>query len=251
MLKEALLKKERGEELTEEEKALLQQFDELLIETNSKIKLLEEEKELNSKKFETANEELQSKLKELAEISSELETTKSEKASFMKLLEDEKTSVAIKEEMAKLEAERKLKQEQENKEKETKEVISRYETSLKTLQEEMERIKHQNDIMSFKYEVSKKREEYPYLEEEITTILNEVDTKGIELSRNILEFLIKSKNHDEEMKKYLAKKNAGSSIFKTSKTKDKVKEEVIDPKYSNFKGLNIDLIKEYGFVPRR
>lgn len=253
MLKEVLLKKEKGEDLTEEELNLIKEYEDSLIEINSKLKLLEDEKILNTKKFEATNEELQNTVKELARVSSELETTKSEKESFMKLLDDEKSSTAIKEELAKLETEKKLKLEQENRDKQNRETITRYENSLKTLQEEMNKIKSQNEIMNFKYTLSKKKEEYPYLEKEIQSILEGVDEKGIELSNSILEFLIKSKNHDEEMKKYLAIKQAGSSIFDNKGKIDNkdIKKEDTDPKYARFKGLNVELMKEYGFVSRR
>lgn len=252
MLKEVLIKRSKGEELTDEEKELLKQYDESVLELNSKLKLLETEKELNTKKLETASEELQKKLKELENVSNELESTKTEKESFMKLLDDEKSSAKIKEELAKLEAEKKLKSEQEIKEKESKEILNRYEQTMKTLQSEMDTIKKQNDMFKFKYDISQKKQQYPYLEKEIDTILNEVEVKGIELSKQILEFLINSKNHDEEMKKYLAIKNAGSDIFiKEKKEQKSEQEEKIDPKYEKFKGLNIDLLKKYGFVSRR
>lgn len=253
MLKNALLKKSKGEELTEEEKILLEQYDELNQENVSRIALLEKEKELNIQKFATANDELQEKLKELANVSSELETTRSEKETFMKLLDDEKSSAKIKEELAKLEAEKKLKEKAKKKEEETQAELTKYETSLKTLTEEMEKIKKENNIFKFKYDVSRKKIEFPYLEKEIDKILGEVESKGIDLSTQILEFLINSKNHDEEMKKYQANKKKGSSIFeevsKTVKKEEKIEE--IDPKYAKFKGLNIDLLKEYGFINRR
>lgn len=254
MLKEALLKRSKGEELTEEEKALLQQYDELNQETVSKMTLLEQEKELNAQKFATANEELQEKLKELATISEELSTTKGEKETFMKLLDDEKSSAKIKEELAKLEAEKELKAKAKAKEEETKAELSRYEQSIQTLTEQMDKIKKENDIFKFKYEMSKKKQDYPYLENEINNILAEVEVKGIDLSNQILEFLINSKNHDEEMKKYQAIKKKGSSIFEEVSKQVQVKEEKkeeIDPKYAKYKGLNLDLLKQYGFISRR
>lgn len=254
MLKEALLKRNKGEGLTDEEKVLLQQYDELNQESVSKIALLEKEKELNVQKFQTANDELQEKLKELATISEELTTTKGEKETFMKLLDDEKSSAKIKEELAKLEAEKEIKAKAKAKEEEAKAELSRYEQSIQTLTEQMDRIKKENDIFKFKYEMSNKKQEYPYLEHEIDNILSEVDVKGIELSNQILQFLINSKNHDEEMKKYQANKKKGSSIFEEVSKQVQVKEEKkeeIDPKYARYKGLNIDLMKEYGFISRR
>lgn len=241
-LKQILEKRLKGEELTDDEKIIVQEYDELSVESNSKIELLEKEKELNIKKFENASSELENKLKEFSEISQRLNSVESEKATIMQLLEDEKSATKIKEEMARMEAEKKAKTEKEKEEKKKAEAISKYENMVKELQNELSAIKSNNDLFKFKYDMTQNKIKYPYLEKEIDTIINEVEVKGIELSEQIFKFLIESKNHEEELKKFKAKKEAGSSIFKNIGTQEVKEERKLDPRFGN---INMELAKKY------
>ena len=248
MLKELLRKRANNEQLTEQELAILKEYDESLVETNSKLKVLEEEKELNKQKYESINESLQNKLAELAEKEKALNEVSDKNNTLLKLLEDEKSSAAVKEELARIETEKKLLKEKEEKEKAAKAKIQTYEENFNKLQAELEQMKQQNALMNFKYEISKKKEEFPYLENEIQAILDNVETKGLDVSRTILEFLISTKNHEEEMKKYIAKKDEGKSILEEKGKILKEKEKSVDPKYQKYEGLNIELMKKYRFI---
>lgn len=252
MLKDLLKKRANNEELTEQELAILKEYDESLVETNSRLKVLEEEKELNKQKYESTNENLQAKLAELAEKEKALNEIVDKNNTLLQLLEDEKSSAAVKQELARIETEKKLMKEKEEKEKAAKAKIQSYEDNFNKLKAELEQMKQQNALMNFKYDVAKKKEEYPYLEAEIQAILDNVESKGLEMSQSILEFLISTKNHEEEMKKYLAKKKAGKSIFEDEGTtiSKETKDKPQDPTYAKYDGLNIDLLKKYRFVQR-
>lgn len=212
-LRELLNKRAKGEELTPEELAVLKEYDETIAEVNAQLELEKQAKALAEEKFTSANTELQDKLKELAELSNSVETTKAEKEAIEKLLETQKTTAEVQIERAKIQAEANAKKEREAKAKEKLEAEEKAKAEMEAYKNRLAEAEKQMAITNFKFQMMTEKANRPYLATEIDLLLSEVEVKGVELSKTLFEYFVKTKNHEEEMANFKKKQEAGTSIL--------------------------------------
>lgn len=236
MLLELLEKRARNEELTEEELKILAEYDAQLENTTKELKekvdLLANEKETivgNKTELEKKIEELNSKL---SNSNTEIEKIVKEKEELEKKIVEtadiEEVKTAIRKSME-AKQEEAIKREKIKQEELLKQKENELNKKLKELEEELKKQSELNKLNAFKSEVMEEKAKRPYLADKLDKILNDLEITGVQQSRVILNFLIESVNHDEEIEKYNKKIKAGSNIFNDKEIQTKTTKELKDP----------------------
>lgn len=222
MLKLLLEKRANGEQLSEEELAILKEYDKNIEDAKVELqKQLEEEKE----KFTKADVELQEKLKQIEE----LENSKKQLEDMVNKSENiEDVKIKIRKEL-----EQKKKEELERENKRVQELLESMkkdnEAKLKKLQEEMDKQKEYNEKLQFKTFINEEIVKRPYLETLLKKILVDIETSDLNQSKSLYNFLVESVNHEAEMEQYKKRLESGKNIFNLD-INDKDKEKLIKNK---------------------
>lgn len=222
MLKLLLEKRANGEQLSEEELAILKEYDKNIEDAKIDLqKQLEEEKE----KFTKADVELQEKLKQIEE----LENSKKQLEDMVNKSENiEDVKIKIRKEL-----EQKKKEELERENKRVQELLESMkkdnEAKLKKLQEEMDKQKEYNEKLQFKTFINEEIVKRPYLETLLKKILVDIETSDLNQSKSLYNFLVESVNHETEMEQYKKRLESGKNIFNLD-INDKDKEKLIKSK---------------------
>ncbi len=228
MLLEALKKRQEGEELTEVELALLAEYDEQV------AKETEKEKQIAKSLEEKVNQqsELEKTIEELKEkynmSSSEAEKIKKEKEELEKKINEDTANIedvrATLRKIADEQKEKALQQQKEEQEKQLAEQKKELQTRIEQMEEQLKQQLKINELNSFRQEVFAEKTKRPYLVAELDKILAEIEVNGIEKSKIIFNFLLESKNHEQEMETFKRKQEAGTNIFDEKKIKTEVKD---------------------------
>lgn len=222
MLAELLAKRERQEQLTEDEIAILSEYDKRVEEATKALqeKYSNLENEVKGKSdLEKRIEELNSKSKDTQE---ELERIRKEKEELEKQVQEAGNIEDIRASLRKaLEDKQALELERE-KEKQAR-ILKEKEDTLNSkileLEKQLQEQSKQNEISNFKQELMQEKSKRPYLINQLDKIFNEIETKGVQQSKMILNFLLESINHDEEMESFNRKSSAGTSILEKKEVK--------------------------------
>lgn len=227
MLKDLLEKKARGEELTEPELALIAEYEEQLNKISSTFtsKIEELQGKVNEK------DEIEKKLAELQELNAsklqELDSLKNEKEELEKKIQESGNIEEIKSAVRKaMETKQQLELERErNKQKELiKQKEDEATQRIKALEDKLvayEKLRKESDL---KQELVEEKMKRPYLVKQLDKLIGEIEIKGVDQSRMILNFLLEGINHDEEVDKYNKAQSAGTSILTNVKTNVKAEE---------------------------
>ena len=240
MLLELLEKRNKNEKLTEEELKILAEYDAQVAEQtkalNEKLVALETEVKTANNGKTTLEEKIKTLNTQLGTTSQQIEKILKEKEELEKKVV-ETNPVDIEEIKSVIRRSMELKQEEAMKREKLKqeELVKAKEEELnKKLQQLEEELKKQaeiNKFNAFKSELAEEKIKRPYLVSQIEKIIKDLDTVGVQQSRLILNFLIDSVNHEEELEAYIKRQKAGSNIFdgKQIKTKTNESESSIDP----------------------
>ncbi|MGL5962422.1 MAG: hypothetical protein ACRCZ0_10815 [Cetobacterium sp.] len=220
-----LNKRAKGDELVQEELDFLKEYDESLADVHAQLELEKQAKALAEEKFNSANTELQDKLKALTELSDTFENARIEKEAIEKLLETQKTTAEVQVARTKLQAEAEAKKEAMAKAKERTEADERVKAEMEDYKSKLNETQKQMDITNFKFQMMMEKASRPYLTTEIDILLSEVEVKGVELSKTLFEYFVKARNHEEEMSNFKKKQEAGTSILDGLKANIEIKEE--------------------------
>lgn len=216
MLKDLLEKKAKGEELTEQELALIAEYEEQLgkISSNFTSKIEELQGKVNEK------EEIEKKLAELQELNTsklqELDSLKVEKEELEKKIQESGNIEEIKSAVRKaMETKQQLELERErNKQKELiKQKENEATERIKALEEKLssyEKLRKESDL---KQELVEEKMKRPYLIKQLDKLITEIEVKGVDQTRMILNFILEGINHEEELDKYTKAQSAGTSIL--------------------------------------
>lgn len=244
MLKELLEKRAKGEQLTDEELAILKDYDDSVAVHVSELTALKTEKEAFTTKYTNLEEMVKELTKNLQIRDNDLKKVSDEKKSIEEILKNTETT-----QKALLEIERQ-KVEKENKERLEAERLAKEKADqdrleqINSITKAKEDLENKVKLMEFKFEMNSEKVNKPYLSNQIDNIIKEVEARGVDSSKTIYNFLINSMNHDEEMEKYNIKKNQGSSVFDN---KDKGKEEKIENVGLNDDSKVLEFAKKLGF----
>ncbi|MGL5950563.1 MAG: hypothetical protein ACRCZH_04000, partial [Cetobacterium sp.] len=126
---------------------------------------------------------------------------------------------------ARLQAETEAKREREAKIKEKMEAEEKAKAEMESYKNRLAEAEKLASITNFKFQMMTEKMSKPYLTTEIDLLLSEVETKGVEFSKTLFEYLVKTKNHEEEMANLKKKQEAGTSILDGVKKNVEVKEE--------------------------
>lgn len=268
MLIQALKKRNEGLELTEEEKALLSEFDsecQLLSATIERLKLEKENLETQNGNDSTLVKELTEKLEnagvKYANLENELSAKQTELTNTLKALEETTLTVDAKVKKAELDKEaEKLKLEKENQAKADKILADAKNKELETQKKidelnekiakiEAEKLEAENS-RKFIEDMTSIKNEKPYLENHISVLMQEVKEgkATTEEAMKTLSFMTKTLNHEEEMEKYKAKDNP--SIIDTIKNdikKDLPKNDGLTDEERKKKEM-LEIIKKHSLI---
>lgn len=218
-LLEILEKRKKGEPLTEEEVALLAEYDETLKLQTHQMDLLKTEKETYETKFLSAQKELEDKIRILSEKEEEVNKVISEKKEIEDIYNTAKNAEEAKiilerakADKEKAEAIKKVEEERAKKEKLEQE---KYDKMLQELAE----LKEKNAIANLKEKIMLDKVQKPYLETGLNSILANINSKPVAESEMAYNLLLTLYNHDSEMEKIESAKKAGSSILSSTEVK--------------------------------
>ena len=240
MLLELLNKRNNKEELTEEELKILAEYDAQVAEQtkvlNEKLVALETEVKTANNNKVSLEEKLKTLDTQLGTTNQQIEKILKEKEELEKKIVDtnatdiEEIKSAIRRSME-LKQEEAMKREKLKQEELIKAKEQELNEKLKQLEEELKKQSEINKLNTFKAELAEEKAKRPYLATQIEKIITDLDTVGAQQSRLILNFLIDSVNHEEELEAYMKRQKAGSNIFdgKQIKTKTGENEPTIDP----------------------
>lgn len=247
LLSELLNKRAKGEQLTEEELAFLSDYDKNIAVYLSDIEKLKTEKESYATKFDNANQELQDKLKVLTDKEKALEQAEMEKQNIEKILANAKSAEEARIAIEKDRADKEKREEVKRLELEAQAKLELEAKAKKEMEAELERLKNEKALMQFEKKVLAEKIKRPYLEKQLDKILTDIPTKELRDSEIYFNILIDMVNHEDEMRRWNEKQEAGTDIFSKKETKIDNKQPKVDPKYGT---LNIDLGKKYGLIGR-
>lgn len=228
MLLELLEKRKNNEQLTEEELKTLSEYDNLISETTKsyidKVNTLEGEVKVKSeleKKIEDLNSKSKLTLEELEKIKAEKENLEEQVKNAVDI-EEVKTNLrkALEEKQA-LELER----EREKQAQKIKEKENELSSKIQELEKQLKEQANINELNNFKQELMQEKINRPYLVKQLDKILNELQVKGVSQSRMILNFLLESINHDEEIEQYNRKLESGKSILEKKEIETKKEDD--------------------------
>lgn len=237
MLKLLLEKRNKGEQLTEEELSILKEYDDSLLSIkNEYITKLEEEKT----KLVNADNELQSKLKLIEELENNKKSLEESKKQLEEMVNKSESLEDIKIKLRQ-ELEDKKHQELEKEKKRLQEMLDLIkqdnEKKLKEIQQEMENQKIFNEKLQFKSFINEEIIKRPYLELQLKKIMSDIETTDLKQSKLIYNFLVESVNHENEMEQYNKRKESGQNIFNldiNEKDKEKIIKNKQDEEFEDF-----------------
>lgn len=246
-LLELLNKRKNNEELTDEEKAILAEYDESIAVHMSEIDKLRAEKESYEVKFGNANTELQEKLKTLTEKDEALKKEMEEKENIKKILENTTSTHEARLEMARQKAEKEKLDEIAKQKALAEAKREKEEEDKKETQKRLKELEEKLAMNDFEKTILAEKIKKPYLEKQLSKILLELQVKGLEKSKIALEILNDVYNHDEEMAKWEASKQKSTDIFTPKETKvvDNTKSKKVDSEKEKEKIL--EFAKKNGF----
>ncbi|MGL6167437.1 MAG: hypothetical protein ACRC0Y_04020 [Fusobacteriaceae bacterium] len=230
-LLELLRKRNNKEELTEEEKAFLVDYDSSIAIYASEIEKLKVEKESAEARFGNANSELQGKLKSLSAVEESLKRELEEKENMKKIIDNAKSAEEAKIEIEKARAEKVRLEEVSRVERESAEKLKKESEDKKAFEIKQKELEETIATMVFERKVLAEKAKRPYLEIQLNKVVAELPSKGLIKSETYFDMLIDMFNHEEEMAKWEAKKKVGSDIFGKADTKiveDKKETKVVD-----------------------
>jgi chromosome segregation ATPase len=216
---ELLNKRKNGEDLTEEELAILKEYDDSVAVHLSEIERIKTEKELAESKLSTVDTELKEKSKQLSEKEEALKRELDEKETMKKILENTNSTHEAKLEMERQKADKERKDELAREKAKADALREKEEEERKAQLKELADIKEQLAINSFEKKVLSEKTRRPYLEKQLDRVLTEIQVKGLEKSQMALEVMLELYNHDEEMAKWEANKQKSTDIFTPKETK--------------------------------
>lgn len=244
-LTELLKKRSKNEELTEEEKAFLSEYDKNIAEHLAEIERLKTEKETVEVKLGTFENELKTKEELLKEKEETLSKVTAEKEDITKALDNAKSIEEAKKDLEKAKAEKEKMEAVRLAEEEKAKLLEQERLAREEQQEELRKMKEQIEIMNFEKEVINEKSKRPYLEKQLTKVLSDLKTKTLAESKTYYSVLINLFNHDEEMAKWRAQQTASSNVFTTPNVNFVDKEEAVEVK------SDVDRAKELGFRVRK
>lgn len=237
MLKLLLEKRKKGEQLTEEELAILKEYDDN-IESVKKEMLSEIEKE--KAKFVNADTELQEKLKLIVELENNNKSLEESKKQLEEMVNKSQSIDDVKIQIRN-EIEKKKQDELEKEKQRVQEMLESIkkenENRMKEIKEEMERQKLQTEKIQFKSFINEEILKRPYLEVQLKKLLSDIEDGDLQQSKFIYNFLVDSVNHENEMEQYKKRKEAGKSIFSidiSEKDKEKIVKNKQDEEFEAF-----------------
>lgn len=246
---EILNKRKNGEDLTNEELAILEQYDESLKVHKSEIEKLKAEKEAFETKLSNAQTELQDKMRILSEKEEEAKRLTTEKEEIETIYKNAKSAEEAriilekaKADKEKAEAIKKIEQDRIEKEKQEQE---KYEKMVQELKE----LKEKNSIAGLKEKILLEKTNKPYLETGLNNILNNISNRTLQETEMALNILLSMYDHEVEMKKWESSKKASSSILDNKNitlvdTTEKTKKETTEDEILSF-------AKKAGFKVRK
>lgn len=213
MLKELLEKRNKNEQLSEDELNILKEYDENISNIQSQHKTEFDEMK---NKFSSADSELQETLKKLSELEKSQKALEESKQSLEEMVKKSENIEDVKIKLRE-DYEKKAKEKAENEKKQFEELAQSLkkenEEKLKQLQEEIAKQKEFNEKLAFKTLVNEEIVKRPYAQTQLKMILDNIDTTDLNQSKNLFNFVCNSYNHDVEMENYKKRKEAGSNIF--------------------------------------
>lgn len=209
-IKEILEKQQKGIELSDEEKALMLEYQESLKTLmDMESKKHQEELAKLTEKVASADTMLQDSLKKIEDLeNSKKELEKSVQSS--ESIEDLK--IKIREDLEKKKEEEKV-AEQKKYEELLKSMQEANNLEIQKLREEMAKQKEVNDKLEFKTFINAEIVKRPYLEVQLKKLLEDIDATALSQSKFIYNFLVGSVNHDTAMENFRKQQTAGQSIF--------------------------------------
>lgn len=229
MLKLLLEKRNKGEQLTEEELAILKEYDENMASLKAEM---QSELDKEKAKFSNADNELQAKLKLIEELENNKKSLEESKKQLEEMVNKSENIEDVKIKLRQ-ELEKKKQDELEKEKQRVQEMLESIkkdnENRLKELKEEMEKQKLQSEKIQFKAFIREEIVKRPYLESQLNKLLTDIEDGDLNQSKFIYNFLVDGVNHDNEMEQFNKRKEAGKNIFNLD-INDKDKEKIIKNK---------------------
>ena len=244
---ELLNKRNKKEDLTEEELAFLNQYDESIAVHLAELETAKAQADDLKAKMENMDSELQDKNRILTEKQLEVETLTTEKGNYKKIIEESESTTEARKAVERMKAEREKSEAIKEAEKEKARIKAESDLEKQKATEELENLKNKIAFIEFEKNVNIEKNKRPYMAKLLDKILVELPVKGLKESEIGFKYLLDVFNHDEEMIKWEASQVAGTDIFTKTKVEIKETEEKKDPKYGK---LNVDLAKKYGLIGR-
>lgn len=246
-LTELLKKRQNGEDLTEEEKAFLAEYDTSIAVHLSEINKLKAEKESAEAKYGNANTELQDKLRILAEKEDALKKELEEKENMKKIIDNAKSAEEAKIEIERARSEKARIEEIARVEKANAEKLEKEKEDRKAFETKQKELEEKVALMEFEKKVVTEKSKRPYLDTQLTKILTDLPTKGVNGSEMYFNILLDMFNHEEEMKKWNDKQKENTDIF------SKKEQIIVDTKETKVKNSDdeYELAKSLGFKVRK
>lgn len=228
MLAELLAKRERQEQLTEEELAILAEYDKRIEEATKAL----QDKYSNLENEIKGKSDLEKRIEELNSVSKttqeELEKIRKEKEELEKQVQEAGNIEDIRASLRKALEEKQALELEKEKEKQAriaKENEDKLNSRIAELEKQLQDQAKQNEIVNFRQEILQEKAKRPYLATQLDKILNELETKGVQQSKMILNFLLEAINHEDEMDAYTRKATAGTSILEKKEKEVKINEK--------------------------
>lgn len=253
-LKEILEKKAKGEELTPEEQALLDEFNKIQEQNTLRLEKLENEKKALELQKSNSEETLQETLKKAEEKEKALEDLKKERTNLEDMIKNSKDNETAKIALAKAQMEKdkqeEIKRIQAEKDKE-KEVLRQAEEVRQAEKAEIERktkeLEEKIAKLEFEQVIKSEMNKRPYFKNQLENISKNLDTKGIEKSKDILDFLIESVNHEEEIKKFNASLVKGKNVF----VEDGLDKKIVEKTPDDSESKELEFARKMGYNIRK
>jgi hypothetical protein len=268
MLLNALKKRKDGVDLTEEEIALLKEYDGEVAIFNSMIERMKIEKsnlETESTTNNTAVEDLTKRIETLSAdvlVEKKVVADKQSKIESLEKIISESESIAtakaetvrLNKEAERLELVKKQEEEKSIILAETKKAEDERIASMEAMKQELEALKlvnkKQQEERVFIDKMSSLKKEKPYLTVQIETLISDVAKQSMTMDVAIatISFVEKTLNHEEEMEKHRAKISGGSILDKVKEDLKKSEDNVGKPTKKTDREDLMDFAKKYGVI---
>lgn len=253
-LKEILEKQKKGEELTPEEQILLDDFNKIQEQSALELEKLQNEKKALELEKSNSEETLQETLRKAEEKEKALEELRKERANLEDMIKNSKDNETAKIALAKAQMDkskaeeiRRIQAEKEKEQKILKQKEEAREAERKAIEQKTKELEEMVAKLQFEQVIKNEMNKRPYFKNQLENISKNLDTKGIEKSKDILDFLIESVNHEEEIKKFNASLVKGKNVF----VEDGLDKKIVDKKPEEMESKELEFAKSMGYNIRK